>query len=82
MGYNDQDLSSFEKDDSNLAGHPVKNLEKGIEFSTGSLGMGISIAVGLCIAFKKKNKNKVFVVVGDGNVMRIKLGVLNVSISF
>ena len=64
---NDQDLSSFEKDNSNLAGHPVKNLEKGIEFSTGSLGMGISIAVGLCIAFKKKkNENKVFVVVGDG----------------
>ena len=64
---NDQDLSSFEKDNSNLAGHPVKNLEKGIEYSTGSLGMGISIAVGLCIAFKKKkNKNKVFVVVGDG----------------
>ena len=64
---NDQHLSSFEKDNSNLAGHPVKNLEKGIEFSTGSLGMGISIAVGLCIAFKKKkNENKVFVVVGDG----------------
>lgn len=64
---NDQDLSSFEKDNSDLAGHPVKNIEKGIEFSTGSLGMGISIAVGLCIAFKKKkNENKVFVVVGDG----------------
>jgi transketolase len=64
---NDQDLSSFEKDNSNLAGHPVKNLKKGIEFSTGSLGMGISIAVGLCIAFKKKKvPNKVFVVVGDG----------------
>ena len=52
---NDQDLSSSEKDNSNLAGHPVKNLKKGIEFSTGSLGMGISIAVGLCIAFKKKS---------------------------
>ena len=63
----DQDLNSFEKDNSNLAGHPVKNLKKGIEFSTGSLGMGVSIAVGLCIAFKKKKmQNKVFVVVGDG----------------
>ena len=63
----DKDLLSFEKDSSDLAGHPVRNLKKGIEFSTGSLGMGISIAVGLVIAFKKKKiKNKIFVVVGDG----------------
>ncbi len=63
----DKDLLSFEKDSSDLAGHPVRNLKKGIEFSTGSLGMGISIAVGLGIAFKKKKiKNKIFVVVGDG----------------
>ena len=48
------DLISFEKDNSDLAGHPVKNLGKGIEFSTGSLGMGLSIAVGLGIAYKKK----------------------------
>ena len=48
------DLMSFEKDNSDLAGHPVKNLSKGIEFSTGSLGMGLSIAVGLGIAYKKK----------------------------
>ena len=53
----DKDLLSFEKDNSDLAGHPVKNLKKGIEFSTGSLGMGISIAVGLGIAFKKKKMN-------------------------
>ena len=51
----DKDLKTFEKDNSDLAGHPVKNLKKGIEFSTGSLGMGISIAVGLGVAFKKKN---------------------------
>tara|TARA_A100000164_G_C21915865_1_gene778176 strand:- start:1263 stop:2102 length:840 start_codon:yes stop_codon:yes gene_type:complete len=63
----DKELISFEKDDSDLAGHPVKNLDKGIEFSTGSLGMGLSIAVGLGIAFKRKEaKNKVFVIMGDG----------------
>ena len=63
----DKELISFEKDDSDLAGHPVKNLDKGIEFSTGSLGMGLSIAVGLGIAFKRKvAKNKVFVIMGDG----------------
>ena len=63
----DKELISFEKDDSDLAGHPVKNLDKGIEFSTGSLGMGLSIAVGLGIAFKRKEaQNKVFVIMGDG----------------
>ena len=63
----DKDLLNFEKDNSDLAGHPVKNLSKGIEFSTGSLGMGISIAVGLGIAFKrKKMSNRIYVIVGDG----------------
>lgn len=63
----DNDLMSFEKDNSDLAGHPVKNLSKGIEFSTGSLGMGLSIAVGLGLAYKiKKIENKVYVIMGDG----------------
>ena len=63
----EKELMTFEKDDSDLAGHPVKNLKKGIEFSTGSLGMGLSIGVGLGVAFKrKKMKNKVFVILGDG----------------
>ena len=50
----EKELMTFEKDDSDLAGHPVKNLKKGIEFSTGSLGMGLSIGVGLGVAFKRK----------------------------
>ena len=48
-------------------GHPIINKNKGIEFSTGSLAMGLSIGVGLAIAKKiKKTKNKVYVVIGDG----------------
>ena len=35
----DEELIIFEKDNSNLAGHPVKNPNLGIEFSNGSLGM-------------------------------------------
>ena len=63
----EKELMTFEKDDSDLAGHPVKNLKKGIEFSTGSLGMGLSIGVGLGVAFKrKKMRNRVFVILGDG----------------
>ena len=43
------------------------NRDSGIDFSTGSLGIGIGLAVGLSLANKlKKNNNKVYVVIGDG----------------
>ena len=48
-----EELLTFEKDDSSLLGHPVKN-EIGIDFSTGSLGMGLSLGMGVAIALKKK----------------------------
>ena len=63
----DEELKTFEKDNSSLAGHPVKNKKLGIEFSNGSLGMGLSIGIGLAIASKKKIKPfNVYVVLGDG----------------
>ena len=61
------ELLTFEKNNTNLLGHPVKNKELGIDFSTGSLGMGLSSAIGLALSIKRKNqKHQVFVVVGDG----------------
>ena len=68
MGFiSDDELKTFEKDNSSLAGHPVKNKELGIDFSNGSLGMGLSIGIGLAISSKKKLKPfDVFVVLGDG----------------
>jgi transketolase len=61
------EIDTFEKDNSNLAGHPVKNKKLRIDFSNGSLGMGLSIAIGLAISFKKKEeKSKVYVIMGDG----------------
>lgn len=67
-GYiSDQELESFEKDNSDLAGHPVKNLNLGIDFSNGSLGMGLSIGMGQAIASNlKKIENKIYVILGDG----------------
>ena len=63
----DDELLTFEKDGSILLGHPVKNRDKGIEFSNGSLGMGLSIGVGLAIGYKRLNKkNNVYVILGDG----------------
>ena len=47
--------------------HPIKQLNKGIECSTGSLGMGISFAVGIALNAKKKGlEYTTFVAMGDG----------------
>jgi len=62
-----EDLLSFEKTGTYLLGHPVKNREKGIEFSNGSLGMGLSLGIGVALAGRRKNKDfKVYVLMGDG----------------
>jgi transketolase len=68
VGYiKSEELKTFEKDDTNLLGHPVINKNLGIEFSNGSLGMGLSLGIGVAISSKKKKKNfNVYVVVGDG----------------
>jgi transketolase len=62
-----EDLLSFEKTDSYLLGHSVKNRAKGIEFSNGSLGMGLALGIGVALAGKRrKNAFNIFVVMGDG----------------
>jgi transketolase len=68
VGYISKDeLKTFEKNDSNLLGHPVINRKLGIDFSNGSLGMGLSLGIGVSIALKKKKKdNKVYTILGDG----------------
>lgn len=68
VGYiSKKELKTFEKNDSNLLGHPVINKKLGIDFSNGSLGMGLSLGIGLAISSKKKRKNfNVYVIVGDG----------------
>lgn len=59
--------SNFMTDGGLYPAHPIKQLEKGIECSSGSLGMGLSFAVGKAIAAKKKGMNyKTYVVMGDG----------------
>lgn len=67
-GYFKRDeLKNFEKSGSFLLGHPVMNRTKGIEFSTGSLGMGLSLGIGVAYAAKKRNmKYSTYVVLGDG----------------
>ena len=68
VGYITKDqLKTFEKDDSDLLGHPIINRKLGIDFSNGSLGMGLSLGIGVAISMQKKKKiNSVYVVLGDG----------------
>lgn len=64
---NQEDLDGFEVDGQHLHGHAFRNLEKGIEFSGGSLSMGMSFAVGQALACKKKGMpSRVYALVGDG----------------
>jgi transketolase len=60
-------LATAEKDGSLLPGQPVRNTELGIEFSSGSLGMGLSFGVGLAISARMMSSDRsIFVVMGDG----------------
>jgi len=63
----EDELKTFEKNDTNLPGHPVMNKNLGIEFSTGSLGMVLSLGIGVALsAIKKKKELNVYVLLGDG----------------
>ena len=65
----DDELLQFEENGSYLAGHPIRNKEQEIYFSTGSLGIGMSNAVGQAIYLKKKYGEmspKVIAILGDG----------------
>ena len=63
----DEQMESFKRNGSSLSALAEKNKELSIEFSGGSLGMGLSYAVGKALAFKKKDSaKKVYVILGDG----------------
>lgn len=60
-------LSTAELDGTRLPGQPIRDLELGIEFSSGSLGMGLSFGVGLALSARMSGSaRQVFVVMGDG----------------
>lgn len=60
-------VDTFETNGTHLYAHASRDISKGIEFSGGSLGLGISFSVGVALACKEKNlNNRIFVIVGDG----------------
>jgi len=62
-----EELDSYDENGSDFMGHPVMNINRGIEVSSGSLGMALSQGVGVSLAIKRKNqKRNTFVLLGDG----------------
>jgi transketolase len=63
----DEELRTFHRDGSKLAGHPAAGWHRGIRFFTGSLGHGFSLAAGQALAKKlKKEKGHVYCLTSDG----------------
>jgi transketolase len=62
-------LDTFCMPGSKLLGHPERNLDWGIEATTGSLGHGLPMAVGLAMALKiQKSDARVYCLVGDSEM--------------
>jgi transketolase len=62
-----EDIDTFETNGTHIFAHASRNIEKGIEFSGGSLGLGISFAAGVALACKGKQlNNHIYIIVGDG----------------
>lgn len=63
----DEQLSTFHKDGTRLAGHPPPKWIPEIPFATGSLGHGLSLAAGIALAKKlKKEPGRTYCVTSDG----------------
>ena len=61
------ELLTFEKNGTSLAGHPVMDISRGIEYSGGSLGMALPVSLGMALDAKQAGRNhKVYVLLGDG----------------
>lgn len=62
-----EELKTFEVPESHLTGQPAMNLAKGIEISSGSLGLGLSVGVGMSLAMRMASRAcRTFVLMGDG----------------
>jgi transketolase len=70
MGFfSKEELYTFEKNGGDFPAQPIMNISKGIEISSGSLGLGLSIGIGCALSAIKKNKQyKTFVLMGDGEI--------------
>ncbi len=62
-----EETGTFERNGSAYYAHAHRNLSSGIEFSGGSLSLGLSFGVGVALSCKKAGmNNRIVVLVGDG----------------
>jgi len=62
-------LAGFARDGGTLEQHPNRDIQKGIEITSGSLGHGLSAGVGMALAGKYDEKDyRIFVLLGDGEM--------------
>ena len=64
----EEELLTYKANDSIISAHPAVNADLGIDYASGSLGMGLSLAAGAALALKRKGNevSRIFVVLGDG----------------
>lgn len=63
------ELQKYAKTGALLQSHPHRNVEIGIENSSGPLGQGLSIAIGMALASKMDNKaNRIYCLGSDGEL--------------
>ncbi len=62
-----EQFETFEQNGGEFPGQPSRSTDNGIEFSSGTLGMGLSYGLGSALA-KQKSGGRVFVVLGDGEL--------------
>lgn len=64
----DDELMTFKSNNTFLYGHPSMNVDRGIEFSSGSLGLGLALGVGTALGLRLKGNTdpRVYVLLGDG----------------
>ena len=66
---NESELAAYDSDGGVFYAHPSRDISKGIEFSGGSLGLGISYAAGQAYALKQTGgPASVYCIVGDGEL--------------
>lgn len=70
MGYfPESELKTLRQINSNLQGHPCVHKTKGIELSTGPLGLGLGAAIGMSLSDRLKNNDAyTYVLLGDGEL--------------
>lgn len=62
-----EEVDTFEVNGTHYYSHASRNINKGIEFSGGSLGLGLSYGVGVALSCKERNlNNHIYVILGDG----------------